>query len=187
MRLIFRQRSSPCIFPLGAGSECQCGAQLPAVVKLQHNGTFVFVCQNLSLVLSFLSVRLAAYLTSWQKFFHNLITFFNCLWLSSGSVFLRQMTRIVHTTQGFQYTLDLVISYCFSFPLTKDLTLFEGSLVEITAFSIWRFGFVATFTSLVDLSSYEIAYPIIVRNLLFQHLKMGDSSLDMEMLFLKGY
>lgn len=84
--------------------------------------------------------------------------------------------------------LDLAILYCFSFSLTKDLAVFQSSLVEITAFSVYRmFDLVPTSKKLFDLGSCEIAYPIMLRGLLFQHLKMADSSLNTEIVIPKRY
>lgn len=72
--------------------------------------------------------------------------------------------------------------------MKKDLTILENNLVEITTFSMCRrFNLVATFRQLLNLSNREIAYPIVLRDLLFQDLKMTDSSLNAEIVVPKGY
>jgi len=61
-------------------------------------------------------------------------------------------------------------------------------LVEITACNLCgRFDLVATSKRLLDLSNCETAYPIMLRDLLFQLVEMMDSSLNTEIIIPKGY
>lgn len=166
--------------------------ELSCLLGLSHNKLIIL---NLSGII-FLSTLFSKLKTcSLFNFFCRvffimlIVDFFGHLWTFSRSVFLRWTTRIVcaHYSRC-QYILDLAILYCFSFSVKKDLTILETNLVEITTFSMCRrFNLVATFRQLLNLSNREIAYPIVLRDLLFQDLKMTDSSLNAEIVVPKGY
>lgn len=166
--------------------------ELRCLLGLSHNKRIIL---NLSTKI-FLSALFSKHKTCslfhlfCRGFFITLMVgFFGHLQTFSRSGFLRGATSIVcaHCSRC-QYILDLAILYCSSFSVKKDLTICKTNLVEITTFSMCgRFNLVATFRRLLNLSNHEIAYPIVLRDLLFQHLKMTDSSLNTEIVIPKGY